>query len=252
MADFTTSGVPLHAWPRTLRPSDVTLHLGYNTSTFTSPFTRTTQTTELPGALHELAFSLPALGAAQQREARAFVATLRGQAGRFVFPVYGTCRYAPAAMYAAERVTIIPLTADCDTITADSTLITADATTVQYETTFGVTDCPDSVTINGTLWLNSNRAPLQVGGWLSWDDETGWRHLHIVTGMTHDATTGDCTLTVEPPMRAQPTAETPIHVHAPSGVFRLTGDGEGALRQAGPLASTTISAVQAFPLQVTA
>jgi len=251
MADFTTSGVPLHRWPADLKPSEITLHLGFSTSTFTSPFSRTTQTTELPGALHDLAFALPALNADQQRTARAFVATLRGQAGRFVFPAY-ECRYAPPAMYAAERTTIIPFTADFATITADTTLHTADATTVRYETTFTVTACPDSVTITGTLWLNSNRAPLQVGGWISWDDATGWRHLHIVTTMTHDATTGDCTLTVEPPMRAQPTDETPMHVHAPGGVFRLTSDGEGALRRAGRLASTTISAQQAFPVQVTA
>lgn len=251
MTNFTTTGVALHQWPRTLKPTEVTLHLGYNTSTFTSPFTRTTQTVSLPGAMHELAFNMPALKQDQQRDARAFVATLRGQAGRFIFPVYGTCRYAPPAMYSAERVTVIPLTADITTITADTTLVTADATHTQYETTFTATSCPDSVTIIGTLWLNSNRAPLQVGGWISWDDATGWRHLHIITDMAHDVESGDCTLTVEPPMRALPTPATPMHVHSPSGVFRLTGDGEGALRQAGPFASATINAIQAFPLQVT-
>jgi len=248
MADYTTTGVAIHQWPNTIKPAEVTLHLRYNTSTFTSPFTRTSQTTELPGALFELAATVPSLSPDAVRAARAFVATLRGMAGRFVFPAYA-CRYAPPAMSQPERVTIIGLTADTDTITADTTLHTTDATTVTYETQYTVTACPDSTTITGTLWLNSNRAPLQVGGYISWDDATGWRHLHIVTAMaTADGVT---TLTVEPPMRAQPTDDTPMHVHAPSGVMMLTSDGEGALRQAGANWVMTVSAVQAFPLQVT-
>jgi len=251
MASYTTTGVPIHAWPNQLKPSDITLHLRYNTSSFTSPFTRTSQTTELPGALHEVSASVPSLSPAAARAARAFVASLRGMAGRFVFPAYA-CRYAPPAMYAAERTTIIPFTADCNTLTADTTLHRADATTIAYETNFTVTSCPSSTTINGTLWLNSDRAPLQVGGFISWDDATGWRHLHVVTDLVHTATTGAATLTVAPPMRAQPGPSTPMHVHAPSGVFMLTADAEGALRQAGNTWGLTVSAVQAFPLQVTA
>lgn len=251
MADYTTAGVPLHRWPRTIKPSEITLHLRFNTSSFSSPFTRTTQTTELPGALHQVEAGFPSVKKTQVGELRAFFATLRGSAGRFIFPAYA-CRYEPPAMYAAERVTLIPLTADDTHITADTTLVTADATRITYEAQFGVSSCPNSVTIIGTLWLNSRRAPLAVGSYLSWDDATGWRHLHVVTALEHDATTGAATMTVEPPMRAQPTPSTPMHVHAPSGVFMLTDDGQGALRLAATLASFNLSAVQAFPLQVSA
>lgn len=251
MADFTTTGVALHAWPTLIKPSEITLHLRYNTSAFTSPFTRTTQTTELPGALFEVSASVPSMSPEAVRAARAFVATLRGMAGRFVFPAYA-CRYAPPAMGQPERVTVIGLTADTDTITADTTLFTADETTVVYETQFTVSTTPSANTITGTLWLNSSRAPLQVGGFISWDDATGWRHLHIVTAMATNTDTLVTALTVEPPMRALPTTETPMHVHAPSGVMMLTADGEGALRQAGNTWGMTLSAVQAFPLQVTA
>jgi len=247
VADFTTSGVPIYRWPSDLKPSEITLHLGFNTSTFTSPFTRTTQTLELPGALHELSFSLPVLNAAKQNTARAFLAQLRGQAGRFIFPAYG-CRYSPPAMYASERTTVIPLTVDSTQITADSTMHTADETEITYESMFTVTSCPDSVTIVGTLWLNSGKAPLQIGGYISWDDATGWRHLHVITEMV---VSGSCTLTVEPPMRELPTPSTPMHIHSPSGVFRLTSDGEGALRNVGKFSSTTVNAQQAFPIQVT-
>lgn len=251
MADYTTTGVALHPWPRTVKPAEIGLHLRYNTSSFTSPFTRTTQTTELPGALHQLEASFPSVQKTQVGELRAFFATLRGSAGRFIFPAH-PCRYAPPAMYAAERVTLMPLTADDTHITADTTLITADATHVAYEAQFGVSSCPDSVTIIGTLWLNSRRAPLQVGSYISWDDATGWRHLHVVTDMDLNTATGYTALTVEPPMRALPTPATPMHVHAPSGVFMLADDGQGALRMAATLASFSLAATQAFPLQVSA
>lgn len=248
-ASFTTLGVPIHQWPAQVKPAEVSMHLRFNTSTFTSPFTRTTQTTELPGALHEAEASFPALRPALVPTVRAFISTLRGQAGRFYFPAY-TCRYTPPAMYAAERVTLLPLTADNTFITADSTLITADATHIAMEPLFTVSRCPDAVTIVGTLWLNSRRTPLQPGSWISWDDATGWRQLHQVVSMEHNVTTGAATLQVEPPMRELPTPATPMHVYAPSGVFKLVDDGQGALRQAGRQASFTIALQEAPPVQV--
>jgi hypothetical protein len=248
---YTTTGVPVLAWPAQVKPSEFTPHLRFNTSGFTSPYTRTTQTTELPGALWEIEANFPPLKSTQVPAMRALFASLRGQAGRFHFPVYA-CRYAPPAMYGVERITLLPLTADNTYITADTTTITADATHVQMEPVFGVSACPDAVTIVGTLWLNSRRAPLQVGSWISWDDATGWRQLHIVTGLNHNATTGAATLTVEPPMRALPTPATPMHVYAPSAIFKLVDDGQGALRQAGRLTSFTLAIQQAHPVQVMA
>jgi hypothetical protein len=250
MPDFTTLGVPVHHWPRMVKPSDITLHLRFSTSTFTSPYTGTSQTTELPGALHQLEAGFPAVPAAQLPELRAFVASLRGGAGRFVFPAL-SCRYAPRSLGAPLRVTLIPLTADDASVTADTTNITADATTVQLESVFTMATTPDDHTITGTLWLNSRRAPLQLGAPISWDDATGWRHLHTVVAMAHDTATGACTLTVEPPMRERPTPATPIDVHAPSGIFRLADDGQAALRRAGRQTSFSIAAVQAFPITVT-
>lgn len=249
--DTTAQGTPVHHWPRMLKPTEITLHLRFNTSTFTSPYTGSSQTQSLPGALHQLEAAFPPVGKERVGEFRAFLASLQGGAGRFVFPAIA-CRYAPPRLYAAERTTIVPLTADDDHITTDSTHITADATQVQLETVFTVSACPDANTIAGTLWLNSRRAPLEVGSPISWDDADGWRHLHTVTALDHNTTTGAATLTVQPPMRALPTPATPMHVHAPSGIFRLADDGQGALRQAGRLSSFTVAGVQAFPIQVPA
>jgi hypothetical protein len=248
--DFTAQGVPVYHWPRLLKPSEITLHLRFNTASFTSPYTGNSQTQALPGALHQLEAGFPSVPKERLGEFRAFLASLQGGAGRFIFPAIA-CRYAPPALYAAERITLLPLTADDAYITADDTHITADATVVPMESVFTVSTCPDAHTIVGTLWLNSRRAPLEVGSPISWDDADGWRHLHTVTELERDGTSGATTLTVQPPMRALPTPATPMHVHAPSGIFRLADDGQAALRQAGRQTSFSIAAVQAFPITVT-
>lgn len=248
---YTARGLPVQPWPNALKPSSVALNLLSATTVFTSPFTRTTQTSELPGALFNLQASFPPVPAPEVGPFRAWVARLRGRAGRFLFPAYA-CRYAPPLAGLPERTTWLDLRA-CNTfITADSTLITADATRVQMETTFTVTTCPDAVTIVGTLWLNSRRHPLQVGSYIAWDDADDWRHLHVVVDLVHNVSTGAATLTVEPPMRALPTPSTPMHVHAPAGIFQLVDDAQAALRQAGRLVEFDLQAVQSFPLEVTA
>ena len=247
MADFTTAGVAIQKWPLAARPSEVTMHLKFNTGTFSSPFTRTTQTIEWAGALFGLSANFPPTRPDTANIMRAFFASLRGMAGRFYFGAYA-CRYSPASMYASERITVIQLTADTITITADSSIHTADKTTIGMESLFTVTSST-STTITGTLWLNSNKYPFGVGSYLSFDDARGWRHLHIVTAMT--AASGVTTLTVEPPMRAFPTSSTPIHIHQPSGIFMMSDDDQGSMNQSMGKFNFSLSATQSHPLEVT-
>lgn len=147
---------------------------------------------------------------------------------------------------------MIPLTADNTYITCDSTLVTCDATQIKMESVFTVSSVPNTVTIIGTLWLNSKQYPVGINSWLSWDDADGWRHLHKIVDMVYNATTGAATLTVRPAMREFPTPSTPIHVHAPSGIFQLTDDDQGHPTRTGRLSSFTVSARQSFPLKVVA
>ena len=249
---YTARGLPIQPWPQGVKPTDISLNILAYTGRFTSPFTRTTQTVAWPGALVMLEAAFPPLRPVAVLDGfEAFIARLRGGAGRFLFPAYA-CRYSPPAIGQPERVTILPLTADNTYITADSTLVTADATQIQMESVFTVSACPNAVTIVGTLWFNSQRHPVGINSWISWDDATGWPHLHKIVDLVHDATTGGATLTVEPPMRALPTPSTPMHVHAPSGVFQLTDDAQGHSRRAGRLTSFSLSAQQSFPVVVTA
>ena len=143
------------------------------------------------------------------------------------------------------------MTADNTYITADSTRVTADATQIQMEAVFTVLSTSGNV-IAGTLWINSKRHPFGLNSWVSWDDATGWRHLHKVVDFAFNPENGRCDITVEPPMRAPPTPSTPMHVHAPSGVFQMGDDAQGHSRCAGRLTSFSISAQQSFPVAVTA
>ena len=252
MTTYTARGLPVQPLPHWLKPSDVALNINAHTSAFTSPFTRTSQTVALPGALFSYEATFPPItNPAQINELRADSARGRGRSGRWLLPAY-SCRYAPPLAGLPERNTPLDLTADNTYITADSTLIRADATRIRMESVFTVSTTPDNVTITGTLWLNSKRHPLTVGGYIAWDDSDDWRHLHVIVGMVHDETTGAATLTVEPPMRALPGPSTHMHVHAPAGIFQLTDDAAASLRQSGRMVSFSLSAVQSFPLEVAA
>jgi hypothetical protein len=245
-------------WPSALRPNQITLHLQSNTSAFISPYTRSSQTQELAGSLFTLSAGFAPLDTGKAAQARVVLAKLRGQAGRFYFPATCWGRNVPVA-YGADPVTPIALRADLDTITADITTITADATEIAYESLFTADGGgTDPLVLQGTLWLNSGLRPLQEGSYISFDDPTEphtdgpHRSLHLVVGMAYTPTTGACALTLEPPMLVQPTALTPIHVHNPSGVFRLIDDGQGAMPQRpGHKFELAFSAVQARPLMLT-
>jgi len=150
---YTARGLPVQPLPHWLKPADLAINLQANTSVFASPFTRTTQTMDLPGALWTFEASFPPLrDPGKLGELKAAVARSRGRAGRWLVPAY-SCRYAPPLAGLPERATILPLTADDEFITADSTLVRADATQIRMETVLPVSSCPDRGTISGTLWF---------------------------------------------------------------------------------------------------
>lgn len=253
---FNTYQIP-KVWPITrLRPSDRNIpHLRNNTQSFTSPFTRNTQTLRFPGALWVVNANFPPFNRPDtQRELHAFITSLDGAGGRFIFPAY-TCRYTPPAPLQAERVTFVPLTADITTITADTTRVTADRISTQLETIFSVSACPDNYTISGYLQFNSGKAPLRVGSFISWDESDGGvfvdRHMHEVVAMTYAPTTGAAVLTVRPAMTYQPTPATQVHTYAPSVVLRMVDDDQAIMQKAGSAVSVGFSAIQSRPVRIT-
>lgn len=253
MATTFTTSQPIRPWPAGVCPSEMTLQLQAHTSRFSSPFTRTTQTQELPGGLFRLILSFPPIQGEQIDMARAWFARLRGAAGRFYWPANGTDFRIPSA-YASEQLTFTRLDVSTTRITVDRTDITIDADLVALEPVF----TPDGLStdrtrITGTLWLNSNQKPLRAGGYVSFDDADGWRHLHVVVEVILSAV-GPDVIVIEPPMRYMPTSSTAIHVINPSGVFALNDDDQGALslEPGGFGRVATVEATQALPIRVIA
>lgn len=74
-----------YSFPSLVSPASVDWRLVSNTQSFTSPLDRTTQTLELPGARWEASVTWPTLAAADWRILTAFLAKLRGAAGRFYY-----------------------------------------------------------------------------------------------------------------------------------------------------------------------
>lgn len=70
-------------WPEDILPVRAVFALRSNTATFRSPYNGSVQTLERPGAAWEASLTLPRLTHAKARVLFAFLAQLRGQAGRF-------------------------------------------------------------------------------------------------------------------------------------------------------------------------
>ena len=245
MTSFTSNAINLK-FPIAIKPTSLSFPIRVNSTTFRSPFSFTSQTFTRPAAQFVLSAQFAPLSAAQYKEMLVFIAKLRGESGRFYFPA-NPCAYGIPDAGEPERVTIIPLTSDNNEITSDNDQITVDAENVAYESLFASNGLStDPTVIKGTLWINSALSPLEVGNYLSFDDDAGYRHLHLITDKS--TALNVTSVTVEPPMRFMPTALTPIHIKAPSGIFKLTADDVGILtKQASGKAEFSLTAEQAWP-----
>lgn len=237
--------MPVLDFPRGVRPSSVNLHLLWNTSSFTAPFTRQVQTQELPGAVWTLTLGFTALNQVKFRTLRALVAQLRGQAGRInVGPV---CRIAGSS---APRLRNPFITADLDTITADSTLITADQSGGDY-VSFGD---PVVVSGSGRAIVSAGWTPewgiypaLMPGDYFSVNLDPVGKSMHIVTEPVLVNNDGEATIAFEPPLRGNAMEGSPIEFKHPVCTMRLVDDQQGAMDyQPGVFANTTLSFVESF------
>lgn len=245
-----TSNANVIKWPMEVRPSSISTPLAVSNVTHRSPISFTSQTFNNPGAMFGVSAQFPPLTQDQHKKANVFISKLRGESGRFYFPM-NCCAYGIPDTFAPERVTIIDFTVDTVEITIDNTNITVDKTTIPYES-FYASDglSTDPTVITGTLWINSGLARLEEDGYLSWDDAAGYRHLHHIVGIENVGLKTH--VTVEPPMRFMPTASTPIHIKAPSGIFKLSADSVGALtRNASGRSEFSVTLEQAWPAQFT-
>lgn len=229
-------------WPSGIVPQAVTWHLEANTAAFTSPLTGATQTVELPGARWVAEFTLPPLPSARWRAWSAFLARLRGAAGRVYVPPF----HAGAGSSAARSATGSGMTADSTAVTADSTAYTADDVTYSTLGTPRVRGGGQSGNALVTDGWSPGAEIFAAGDFFSYDTPAG-RTLHLVTEDVIANVVGRAVLPIEPPIRTAPAAGTPLEIDSPSCIMRLADAGSGAPAYApGVFASVSVSLREAF------
>lgn len=205
--------MPTLAFPTGIYPpSSVNWKPRSNSLTFRSPLDGTVQTLELPGTVWTATVSWNTLPTAQWRVLQAFIAQLRGAAGRFYYgPPHATTRQA---------------TGSIGTPVVQAAGQTGNALAIQGS---GASQ---------TIFL--------AGDFIAYDTAVG-RQLHVITANVLTNGSGQSSLPIEPPIRVSPAAGAAIIHNSPTCVMRLIDDdvGDMAIRP-GPLAALTLDMIEAF------
>jgi hypothetical protein len=160
------------------------------TQTFESPLNRVTQTYELPGARWYFTATWQNLKEADARAFKAWLAKLRGAAGRF---------------YASDLTHKTP-----SGVATGSGLVN------------GANQTGKSIV---TSWSGAT----SVNNWLLAGDYIGiGNELKIVTATANVDGSHLCTITFEPPLRSSPADNSAIVIAAPTAIFRLNDDKQDA------------------------
>ena len=190
-------------FPGIRRPSGASYRLRGNTQTHRSPLDGTVQTLEMPGAVWELTVSWESLNSDDIRVLAAFLANLRGSAGRFY--------YSPAS-WSPRRAT-----------GGGSPLIN------------GASQSGSTLATDG--WTASGQA-MRTGDWLSYEDTLFRRRLHMVTADTNANGAGQASLPITPPIRRAGADNGAVEIVEPSGVFRLPDDAAPEMQIKPPMIGT--------------
>ncbi len=212
-------------------PTQASFSLVANTQTFESPLNKSVQTYELPGARWAASWSYQNLTDADARILKAWLAKLRGQAGRFSCYDWTHKRptgraYRSGSVNGAGQTgrtvnaewAVLSLTIDSHLLTADMTDLTCDAI---HETYADWLLPGDYIGINGELKLVTDTVALTGSG------------LVIIA--------------FEPPLRSAPADGAAITVIRPTCTMRLVDDKQDNMTfREQKRTDITISAVEVF------
>lgn len=190
-------------WPSALLPSSYDLYLAFNTqSGGVSPFDKSEQTLEQPGARWGARLNFENLSISEGRLLTAFLHGLRGRAGRFT---WGPPSWAPQGSAIAD---------------GGSSVINGAS--------------QSGVLVQTRGFVASRPAIFYPGDFLSWPDTTGRPQLHQVVAdgavpngnfvATGSNAGGLCSFRVSPPIRRSPNDGAVLSIAAPTGLFRLSKD----------------------------
>jgi len=175
--------------PTTRGPQAVQWGLVANTQAMSSPFDRTTQTVESPGARWKASVSWPGLPLADWRHLSAHLAWLGGRAGRFYYgPPQGRRR------------------------------ATATLGTVRVK---GAGQTGGYLIIDG---LPTSVVVFAAGDWFSYLNAAGRPMLHVIVDTVTSNGSGEAGMYIAPPLRGSPADNVEINHAAPVGVFMMVDD----------------------------
>lgn len=199
-------------WPAGIRnPSSVRLVPLANTqSGGRSPFDGTEQTLELPGARWAAELRWNRLAEREWRIMQAFIASLGGRAGRFLWgpthmPRRGT-RGGTAQVFGGGQT--------------GRSLVTG-------------------------FWSGTGLA-FEVGDLIGWTDPAGREVFHMVTADAVVDGANAATVQLAPPIRRSPTNGTVLNLAAPKAVWKLTDDATGLEYERGVYAAVVLPIEEAI------
>lgn len=198
-------------FPAIRRPSEASERLLGLTQTHESPFDGTMQTLEMPGARWEFTITWQTLSSDDRREMAAFLARLRGRAGRFTYGPFWSPRRA-----------------------------TGGGTPV-------INGAGQSGEVLSTTGWAANAQVMRAGDWLSYVDTAGRRRLHQVVADATANASGVAALTISPPIRRAGADLAAVEIAAPIGTFMLPQDEAPGLNIRAPsLGQVTITMREAL------
>ena len=180
--------MPVLTFPTIRRPSEAAEKLIGLTQTHESPFDGSMQTLEMPGARWEFTVTWQTLSPDDRRELSAFLARLRGRAGRFTYgPIWSPRRAAGGG---------VPV----------------------------INGAGQSGEVLSTGGWTANAQAMRAGDWLSYVDLGGRQRLHQVVVNASANASGIAALTISPPIRRAGSNGAAVEIAAPIGAFMLPQD----------------------------
>lgn len=195
-------------WPAHLvQPSTMSISLNRTSRRATSTYSAAQRLSYVDIGRWEISAQFPLLDAEQTRAIRVYIAALRGQSGRVVFPVVPGIQAAAFSIDARPNVTALGLPCFAPDTSAASS---------QW----------DGVPRRTRIRLANVQGTLRAGTYLSYD--SGWhRHLHMIVEDSISAD-GVTIVEVEPPALKMP-AGAQVHIDNPSCMCVLRDGTGGAL-----------------------
>jgi hypothetical protein len=190
-------------------PQGGSFSLVSNTFSFTSPLSNIVQTLEYPGSRWSANISYAALSETNSRLLASFLAQLRGQAGRFYY--------------------------------GDPFHRTPQGSGLGTPIVYGASQTGSSIETTGWDPLETN--VLKAGDYIQFTNN----EMKIVTADVDTNSSGDATITFEPPIRNSPSDSTSITIQDAKAVMRLTDDNQATWEYGNiAAASFSLSFIESF------